>query len=100
MRVLDPHVLHLAQESALGVAHQHARQEPGFAQNLEAVADAEHQPAARGVVVDRLHDRGARGDRAAAQIVAVGESARQDDEIHPRRQLQTHQGVHGLIGRI
>ena len=87
LRVLDPQVLHLADEAALGVAHQHARQQAGFAQDLEAVADAEHQPAARGVVADRLHDRGARGDRAAAQIVAVGEAARQDDEIRPRRQL-------------
>ena len=48
--VLDPQMLHFADETAVGVAHQHARQEARFAENLEAVADAEHQSAARRMV--------------------------------------------------
>jgi hypothetical protein len=34
----------------------------------------------------RVHDRGARRDRAAAQIIAIGEAARDDDEIGAARQ--------------
>jgi len=54
----------------------------GLAQNLEAVADAEHgQAAARGR--DQLgHDRREPRDRAAAQVIAVGKPAGQDDGIH------------------
>ena len=49
LRVLDPDMLHLADEAEPGVAHQHARQKAGLAEDLEAVADAEHEAAARGV---------------------------------------------------
>ena len=87
LSVLDPQMLHLADEAELGVAHQHARQQAGLAQDLEAVADAEHQPAARRVAADRPHDRRARRDRAAAQIVAIGEAAGQHDEIDAARQF-------------
>ncbi len=41
--VLDPQMLHPADEALSGVSHQNARQEAGLAENLEAVADAEHQ---------------------------------------------------------
>ena len=80
-------MLHLADEAELSVAHQNARQKAGLAQDLEAVADAQHQSAARRVVADRPHDRRPCRDRATAQIVAVGESARQDDQIQTRRQF-------------
>ena len=43
---LDPQGLAVADEVQVGVAHQDARQQPGFAQDLEAVADAEHEAAA------------------------------------------------------
>ena len=45
LRVLDPDVLHFADEAELRVAHQHAGQKAGFAQDLEAVADPEHEAA-------------------------------------------------------
>ena len=45
----DPAVL----EAQRGVAQQRARHQAGLRQDLEAVADAEHEPAARGVVADR-----------------------------------------------
>ena len=63
------------------VAHQDARQQAAFAENLETVADAEHIAAARGMGAHRVHDLGAAGDGAAAQIVAIGKTAGQDDEI-------------------
>ena len=50
LRVLDPDMLHLADETQPGVAHQDAGQEAGLAQDLEAVADPEHQAAARRMV--------------------------------------------------
>ena len=87
LRVLDPDMLHFADEAQLRVAHQNAGQKTGLAQDLEAIADAQHQSAARRVIADRPHDRRPGGDRAAAQIIAVGESARQDDQIQARRQF-------------
>ena len=78
---LDPQINVAADEAQLRVAHQHARQQPGLAQNLKAVADAEHQPAAGGMRPHRVHDRRARRDRAAAQIVAVGEAAGDHHQI-------------------
>ena len=77
----------MAYEAQIGVAHQHAGQQAGFAQDLEAVADAEHEPAARGVGPHRVHDTGPPGDGAAAQVVAVGEAAGQHDEVGAARQL-------------
>ena len=76
-------MLHLADEAPAGVAHQHARQQARLAQDLEAVADAEHQAAALGMGADRVHDTRARRDRAAAQVVAVGKAAGQHDEVGP-----------------
>src|SRR3984885_4361988 len=87
LRVLDPDMLHFADEAQLRIAHQNAGQKAGLAQDLEAIADAKHQSAARRVIADRSHDRRSRRDRAAAQIIAVGESTRQDDQIDTRRQL-------------
>src|SRR3984957_3139250 len=69
-------MLHLADEAAPRVAHEHPRQQAGLAENLEAVAYPEHQAAPRGMGADRLHHAGPRGDRPAAEGVAVGEAAR------------------------
>ena len=55
--------------------------QPGLAGDLEAVADREHQSALGGKGAHRIHDRRARRDRAAAQIIAIGEAAGNDDEI-------------------
>jgi hypothetical protein len=49
----------------------------GFDQNLEAVADAQHQAAIRRELANRAHDRRELGDGAAAQIIAIGEAAGQ-----------------------
>ena len=42
---LDAQMHVAADELELHVAHQHAGQQPGLAEDLETVADAEHQPA-------------------------------------------------------
>ncbi|KQP04129.1 hypothetical protein ASF28_19455 [Methylobacterium sp. Leaf99] len=84
---LDPQELPVADEAAVDVAHEHAGQQAGFAQDLEAVADAEHEAAAGRVCPHRIHGRRAPGDGAAAEIVAIGEAARQDGEVGARRQL-------------
>src|SRR3984957_1559204 len=76
--VFDPDMLHFADKAQLRVAHQNARQKARLAQDLEAIADAKHQSATRRVLADRPHDRRTSRDRAAAQIVSVGESTRQN----------------------
>src|SRR5262245_53632190 len=63
------------------VAHQHARQKSGFAQDLEAVAYPEHEPAARSMSAHRRHDRRPRRNRAATEIIAVGKTTGYHDEV-------------------
>ena len=63
------------------VAQHRAGQQPRLEQDLEAVADAEHRAAGVGERRDRGHDRREPRDRAGAQVVAVGEAARQDDDV-------------------
>ena len=77
----DAQVLHLADEAQIGVAHQDPRQQAAFAKDLKAVANAKDQAAALGMGADAVHDGGAAGDRSAAQVVAIAEAARQNDEI-------------------
>src|SRR5215213_2967083 len=58
---LDAQELPVADEFQIGIAHQDAGQKPGFAQDLEAVADAEHEAAARRMGANRIHHGGAAG---------------------------------------
>ena len=51
-------------------------QQARFAQNLEAVADAQHQAAGAREALDGAHHRRKSRDGAGAQIIAVGKSAR------------------------
>ena len=76
----QPHVG--VDEAAPGVPGQRAGQQVRLAQDLEAVADAEHrEPRLRRR--DQLgHHRGEAGDRAASQVVAVGEAAGEDHRVH------------------
>ena len=84
---LDAQELPVADEFQVGVAHQDAGKKPGFAQDLEAVADAEHQAAPRRMSPHRIHHGRATRDRAAAQIIAVREPAGQDHEVGAGGQL-------------
>ena len=70
-----------ADEAQRRVRQQRARQQARLAQHLEAVADAEHEPAVAGEALDLLHDRREARDRAHAQVVAVGEAARDDHRV-------------------
>ena len=69
----------LAGEPERGVPEQRARHETGLGEDLEAVADAQHEPAVGRERADRAHDRAEPGDDAGPDVVAVGEAARQDD---------------------
>ena len=63
------------------VADERAGQQVRLAQDLEAVADAQDGQASSGFAHDLAHDGSSRRDRAAAQVVAVGEAAGDDDRV-------------------
>ena len=78
---LDPEVDRSAEELEARVLLERARQQPGLAEHLEAVADADDRTAGAGVLGDRVHHRREPGDRAGAQVVAVGEPAGHDHRV-------------------
>src|SRR5699024_3746182 len=106
-RVLDDELLVAADEVLVVVADERTGQQMGFAEDLEPVADAQHRHALPGRGHHGLHDRVEAGDRTAAQIVTIGESAGQDDgidagqgrigvpQVHRFRTGQTH-GTSGV----
>src|SRR5882672_9961561 len=71
----------LADVLQAGVAHERAWKQAGFAQDLESVADTDHKSASSSKFLDRLHGRSESGDGARAQVVAIGETAWNDDGI-------------------
>jgi hypothetical protein len=79
--LLDADVHVAADETQAAVAHHGAGKQAGFAENLEAVANAQDQAAARGEFLDGLHHRRKARDGAGAEIVAVGKSAGQNDGV-------------------
>src|SRR4029078_691677 len=74
---------------------------PGLAEDLETVADPEHEAASGRKIPHRVHHRRARGDRTAAKVVAVGKSAGHHHEIRTLWQrglgMPDHRGL--LAGR-
>ena len=68
-------------EAQVGVGQQRAGQQMRLAEHLEAVADPQHEPAVAGELDHRLHRGREAGDRAGAQVVAVGEAAGDDDRV-------------------
>ncbi len=62
----DPQMHVMADEFQPRVAHENAGQKAGLAENLKAVADAEHETTAASEGAHRVHDRRARSDGAAA----------------------------------
>ena len=90
-------------EFQVAVAHQRAGKQPGFNQDLEAVADSQHQAAIRRELAHGRHHRRELGDSAAPQIVAISKAARKDrridvaetcrivpDEFSPMAQVPVH----------
>ena len=64
-----------------GIAHEGTWQQAGFAEDLEAVADAEHEATGSGKALHGLHDRREVRDGTGAQVVAIGETAGDQDGI-------------------
>lgn len=81
VRVFDAEGNLFADEMEVAVADKGAGEEAGFAEDLESVADAEDQFARFGGGSDGRHDGGETGNGAAAQVVSVGKSARENDGI-------------------
>ena len=79
---LDPQVGPLAAELEVVVAHEDAGKETGFAEHLEAVADAQHETAVGGEAGYGGHDWGEAGDGPGAEVVAVGEAAGKDYAVY------------------
>src|SRR5437016_3250949 len=80
-RLLDADVHVAADEAQAAIAHHRARKKAGFAQNLEAVADAQDHASALREFLYRLHYRRKPRDGASAEIVTVGKSTGQDDGV-------------------
>jgi hypothetical protein len=76
-----------ADERQRRVRPQRAGQQAGLAEDLEAVADSQHQPALPRELDDRRHRRREPRDRTAAEVVAVREAAREDDRVNGREPL-------------
>jgi hypothetical protein len=79
--IFHPQVNLLADVFKASVAHERAGQEVGFAKNLEAVTDAEHQASAFGETLHRFHDGRKACYGARAQVVTVSETARHNDGV-------------------
>jgi hypothetical protein len=74
-----------ADEAKRLVPQQRTGQQAGLAEDLEAVADPEHEPARSGELARRRRRRREARDRAAAEVVAVREAAGQDDRVEIRQ---------------
>ena len=78
----------------------------GLAEDLEAVADPQHQAPAGGELDHRVHRRREAGDGAGPEVVAVGEPARDDHRVgspevalgvpHQLRLADQAGGMHGV----
>ena len=79
----------LAEEAQPAVLLQRARQHPGLAQHLEAVAEASSTRDAfrAAAALTSVITGDLRRHRPATQIVAVGEAAGQHDEVEPAGRL-------------
>src|SRR6267378_1682250 len=95
VRRLDPHMYRPRQKLETGVAHQRAGQQSRLAQNLEPVADAEYRATGARVGRHRAEYRRKAGDGPGPKIIAVAETARQDDRV---RLLQVGIAVPDVIG--
>jgi hypothetical protein len=84
-------------------------QQPGFGQDLKAVADPEQRATGGGECLHRGHDRREPRDRTGAEVVAVGEPAGEDHGVgsleagvlvpHELGLLSEHV-FHGVVGVV
>src|SRR5260370_28498899 len=87
VRLLDANVNVAADIAQAAIAHHGAGEQAGFAENLEAVANAQDHAAALGEFLDGLHHWRKTRDGASAEIVAIRKSAGQNDGIAIREIL-------------
>src|SRR4029077_542502 len=80
-RGFHPNVHVTADETQSFIAHQGAGEKAGFAENLEAIANAQHEATGTSEACDGVHHRRETRDRAGAQIIAVRETAGQNDGV-------------------
>ena len=71
----------LAAVFQVSVPSQRAREEAGFAKDLEAIADTDYGATGAGKIHNGIHHRGEFRDGPGPQVVAVGESAGHDDGV-------------------
>lgn len=90
-----------ADEVEAFVANEGSGEKSALAEDLEAVADAENGATGCGEGFHRLHDRRELGDGSAAEVVAVRETAGNDDgvEAGERGVLMPHE-VGGGAGKV
>ena len=69
------------------IADEGARQQAGLAEDLEAVANAQHRPALGGEVMHRPHDGAEPRNGPGAQVVPVTEAAGNDDGVKARQRV-------------
>ena len=74
-------VRELARPGAAVLAVLGSGEQARFGENLEAVADAEHQSAAGGKPLNRLHYGGESGNCPGSEVIAIGESAGHEHRI-------------------
>src|SRR5262249_30883072 len=99
--VLDQEVRGLTAILQTLVAHQRAWQQPGLAEDLKAVARAEHEPPRVDEVGERRHHRRAPGDGAGSPVVPAPESAWQDQAVEPLEiRLAVPDVAHGLAEHL
>src|SRR5688500_14021534 len=72
-----------AMKLQVAVAQHRTREQPGFAENLKAIADPEHGAAAAGKFRHAGHDWREPGDGAGAEVIAVREASRQHHHVGP-----------------
>jgi len=89
-----------ADEFEIDVAQKGAGKQASLDENLKTVADSEDRTAGGGEFTDGSHDGREAGDGTAAQVIAVGETAGQNDGIEAAEICGIVPDKAGLMGQI
>jgi hypothetical protein len=87
VRFFDSKHYLLANKLKPGISHQRTRQQTRFTENLEAIADSQHQAALPSELENAAHDRRKTRHGAAAEIVAVRKSTGEHQAIEVAREI-------------
>ena len=86
----------------LGVSDQSAGQQAALSQNLKTVADAQNRAAVLRKLSNRLHDGRKLRDGSAAEVIAVGKTAWNDNRVEAGKRrllMPDHPGRNAYILR-